>query len=262
MSFVFISYSRANRDLVSRVVRGLQSSGWKTWYDTDLEPGNPSSFSKELEERIRECSAVVCCWSQQSVHSLYVRAEAHRALDTDKLVPLRLDKTSLPLPFNALHTSDLSDWEGGLAEECWTSLVNAIHRKICTSRANRSPTEVATASFLESVARLAGPLSARLGSPDPASRNALFQFDRTRYSVSALLAVAKSLIPTIPDSSEPWWYEALTGENHKHEALALHASYHLRELVKLAKGIEERAAASLKVIENVEKQVYSKSSDA
>ncbi|NBB71307.1 MAG: SUMF1/EgtB/PvdO family nonheme iron enzyme [Alphaproteobacteria bacterium] len=54
----------------------------------------------------------VVLWSERSVQSHWVRAEARRALDRGILIPARLDDAELPLPFNDVHTFDLRGWRG------------------------------------------------------------------------------------------------------------------------------------------------------
>ena len=55
---------------------------------------------------------MLVAWSEHSVDSDWVRAEASFAVEQNKLVPIALDHAPWPVRFRTTHTLDLSDWDG------------------------------------------------------------------------------------------------------------------------------------------------------
>lgn len=101
---VFISYSQRDGERAQEIVGALESRGLTTWWDTSLLPGQ--SFADEIVRRINEAKIVIVLWSANSIRSEWVLAEAHRALDAGKLIPIFLPGVSpdqIPLPFNTIH---------------------------------------------------------------------------------------------------------------------------------------------------------------
>ncbi len=73
--FVFISYSRADTDLVRRLSDDLHAQGIKTWIDSEsLEPGTPD-WEDSLRKAIRAAQAVLLIASPAARGSRYVKDE-------------------------------------------------------------------------------------------------------------------------------------------------------------------------------------------
>src|SRR6266487_3532065 len=73
--FVFISYSRADTDLVGRLSDDLHAQGIKTWIDSEsLEPGTPD-WEDSLRKAIRAAQAVLLIASPAARGSRYVKDE-------------------------------------------------------------------------------------------------------------------------------------------------------------------------------------------
>lgn len=111
MADVFVSYAHANRSRVEKICEGLSQGGLDVWWDERLRPGEV--YQLVIEQAIHDSKSAVVAWSSEARNSLWVLAEANRALDENKLAQVRLDGVKLPLPFNAVHIVDLSHWRGG-----------------------------------------------------------------------------------------------------------------------------------------------------
>lgn len=122
----FISYKREDRDYARRLAEAIASYGYKVWWDIELLPGD--KFSEEIEAVIRNSSATIVLWSEKSVQSDFVRAEASLALKNNRLIPLRLDNTELPLPFGEIHTLDISTWKGEPDNKVLSALFESIEK--------------------------------------------------------------------------------------------------------------------------------------
>src|SRR5262245_843341 len=112
MADVFISYSKAYRELALSMSALLESHGWSTWWDASLEPAD--KFRDKIMRELEAARAVISIWTHNSVTSDWVRGEAGRARQRDKLIPLRakgLGYSDIPLPFGEMHTEDLGNEE-------------------------------------------------------------------------------------------------------------------------------------------------------
>lgn len=123
MPEIFISYSHADRDRVRKLVERLRTVPFDIWWDQHLRQGD---FSNEIEARIEASSRVLVAWSKNSANSIWVKAEAMRAMDSRKLVQVQLDGQKLPLPFNGLHAIRLSEWTGDPADDSIKVVIEAL----------------------------------------------------------------------------------------------------------------------------------------
>jgi hypothetical protein len=109
---IFISYSKADRDKVVMLAAYLESEGWTVWWDTNLAVGD--TYRDEIMKQLAVARAVIVLWTQTSIKSDFVRAEAGRAKADGKLIPVKESDVGygdIPLPFGEMHTEDLSRLE-------------------------------------------------------------------------------------------------------------------------------------------------------
>ncbi len=119
---VFISYSSVDEAAVPSIAAALQEAGMAPWWARHLQGGE--RFGKAIIDAIDAAGAAVVIWSAASVQSAWVLAEATRAFEQGKLVPIRfgnLHPIDIPPPVNTLHTLLLDDKAG---------LIQAIERQI------------------------------------------------------------------------------------------------------------------------------------
>ena len=105
MADIFISYSQKDRSKAREVVALLEAEGYAVWWDSNLETAE--DFSASIMRQLTLAKAVIVLWSENSVASKWVRAEAMIADKDEKLVPLRfgsLEHDRIHPPFNAYHT--------------------------------------------------------------------------------------------------------------------------------------------------------------
>jgi ABC-type amino acid transport substrate-binding protein len=110
MADVFISYSKSSRDLTIDLANYLQSSGFSVWWDDRIISGD--SYRKVINKQLDLCKAAVIIWTRTSVESLWVIAEANRALKQNKLVSVHLPdlpQDRIPMPFGELQTVPLAN---------------------------------------------------------------------------------------------------------------------------------------------------------
>jgi|JI10StandDraft_1071094.scaffolds.fasta_scaffold19946_2 formylglycine-generating enzyme required for sulfatase activity len=131
MPDVFVSYNREDLPIAQRVVDGLVHEGLNVWLDMELKAGE--NYDEITEERLRGAKAVVVLWSSRSVKSRWVRAEATIGQRKSTLVPAMIEECDRPVMFELVQTTDLSKWEGDLADPQWRKLVNVIRDRIAAA---------------------------------------------------------------------------------------------------------------------------------
>jgi hypothetical protein len=109
MSDIFISYSKADHALALQLSAFLEAEGWSVWWDKSL--GAADLYRDEIMKQLAAARAVITIWSQNSVKSDWVRAEAARAKAEGKLIPVKtpdLPYADIPLPFGEMHTENVA----------------------------------------------------------------------------------------------------------------------------------------------------------
>jgi hypothetical protein len=113
---IFISYLKKDADQACLVAALLEAQGYAVWWDTSLETGD--ELRQEITKELDAAKAVIVLWTENSVKSVWVNAEASRAHSDRKLVPLKarlLPGDKIPLPFSELHTATFDNHEAVLA---------------------------------------------------------------------------------------------------------------------------------------------------
>jgi hypothetical protein len=130
MADVFISYTRKERSRVESIEQSLREAEPRlsVWFDARLQLGSEEGFDAEIEREVTSAAAVVVCWTPDALGSYYVKAEAKKGLDRHVLVPVFLEPCTLPVPFNALQTADLSSWDGAPDHPEWRRVVELVRK--------------------------------------------------------------------------------------------------------------------------------------
>jgi TolB-like protein len=124
MSDVFISYARSTASHAQAVAEALRALGYSVWWDDELP--SHRAYGDVIEEQLRSARAVVVIWSAEAVKSQWVRSEADRAREGDKLVQLSVDNTRLPMPFDQIQCADLAAWSGDLEAPGWRKVLASL----------------------------------------------------------------------------------------------------------------------------------------
>jgi hypothetical protein len=99
---VFLSYSSKDGEQIRSVADELERKHIPGWYDEGLIAGQP--YRDVLRQRIETVKAIVVLWTENSISSKFVIAEANLADQANKLICLRdpkLAPTRIPMPFAA-----------------------------------------------------------------------------------------------------------------------------------------------------------------
>ena len=136
MNDIFISYANADRAVAQSLADALDALGWSVWWDREIPFGKP--FDQVIEEELNAARCVVVLWSKDSVRSRWVKAEAAAAADRDRLIPMVIDDSPLPLEFRRIQSAMLPGWNGDRTILRWSSwLIRS--RRCSANRECRNP---------------------------------------------------------------------------------------------------------------------------
>ena len=128
MADIFLSYSRADRPTAHIIAEALEAEGFSVWWDKVLRAGQ--TYDEVTENMLRDSSVVVVLWSQTSVKSKWVRAEATLGQRSCELVPAMIEDADRPIMFELTQTADLIGWTGDRNEARWGDFVADIKRSL------------------------------------------------------------------------------------------------------------------------------------
>jgi hypothetical protein len=135
MHEIFISYSRLDSGAANALADTLSKAGLSVWLDRSaIQEGD--AFDTQIEEAIAQTSVVIVIWSEHSVKSRWVRAEAAYALSKRKLLPISVDQSEPPLQFMQIQTIDFRYWDRTSKHHAFQQLAGAVTRRLEASAAS------------------------------------------------------------------------------------------------------------------------------
>ena len=126
MSSIFISYKKADKDRVTRIVEGLRAEGLDPWWDQDIGAGH--SWDETIKARMEGARCIVAVWSSLSVTAPWVKEEAGHGKARGILVPVRIDDIDPPLGFGLIQAGDLRYWRGERDDKNWRAFVENVRK--------------------------------------------------------------------------------------------------------------------------------------
>jgi TIR domain/PASTA domain/PDZ domain len=121
---VFISYASPDRERARVLASRLEEQGWSVWWDREIQPGRP--FDEAIEEALNSASCVIVLWSNASVKSDWVKAEAGEAAEKRLLVPALIERVKIPLRFRQFQAADLTGWTGATDDAEFGKLLASV----------------------------------------------------------------------------------------------------------------------------------------
>lgn len=135
---IFLSYNREDAARAKLFAEKLTAEGFSVWWDATLRSGE--NYDEVTEAALRDASAVVVLWSERSVVSRWVRAEATEAERAGKLVPAMIEPCKRPIMFELKQTAELSHWKGNRKDPAWQAFVSDLRGLAGRSETAGSPT--------------------------------------------------------------------------------------------------------------------------
>ena len=124
MSDVYVSCALRDRHRAERLVRELESLGWKVWWHGQTPPGMTDANTST--DALRRSRCIIVLWSAESIESGWVRDEAKKGLRRKCLIPVRIDPIEPPKGFRSAPTVELIGWEGGAFEPAFRELISRL----------------------------------------------------------------------------------------------------------------------------------------
>jgi len=129
VSDIFISYSREDAKFVEALIIALIDYGWSVWSDkSGITEGRP--YDEQTENAILEATVALVIWSQSSVKSRWVRAEAAYAMARNKLIPIIADGSDPPLQFLHIQGVNLADWRQTNDDVAFKKLASVLSQRL------------------------------------------------------------------------------------------------------------------------------------
>ncbi len=128
MSDIFISYSSNDRPWVEQFAKTLETRGWSVWWDRNIPTGG--SFNTVIRQELSAATCAIVVWSEQSVESEWVQAEASEAKKQEKYLPIKINQCEIPLGFTQRTYQTLVDWDAGVEHAGFSRLLKDIERLV------------------------------------------------------------------------------------------------------------------------------------
>lgn len=128
MADIFVSYARADQELVRPIVALLEGQGWSVWWDTRIVGGE--RWDAVIEREITAARCVVVVWTPQSVDREWVHLEAHDGRSRGILVPILNGIDKPPFAFRLIQARNLSGWDGSGKTAVVTQLLADVRQKL------------------------------------------------------------------------------------------------------------------------------------
>ncbi len=121
---IFISYARSSAQIAQQIDETLRRQGFSVWRDDQLPVHR--AYANEIRRQIDTALAVIVIWSADAVVSDWVRSEADRARNQQKLVQVSIDDTPLPMPFDQIQCGNLRGWSAGAPTPTWRNTLASL----------------------------------------------------------------------------------------------------------------------------------------
>ena len=93
-SYIFISYSHQDKDVVLNIIRVMAEHGYRIWFDEGIDPG--TEWPDFIAKRLSESDSCIAFLSAASLNSQNCRREIHYAIKQEKpLLAIYLEPVEL-----------------------------------------------------------------------------------------------------------------------------------------------------------------------
>jgi hypothetical protein len=121
---IFVGYSRRDRVVAEKLVRGLKKRGFSLYWDAHIPVGE--SVQAAIAGAIESSKAVIIIWTNNGVESAFVNWEAAWALEHSKLVGVMTEAVSLPPKFGIAPVANFIGWDGSTNHPAFVRLVQTL----------------------------------------------------------------------------------------------------------------------------------------
>ena len=123
---LFVSYSRADTEYVSKLVKSLRKVGFDVWFDKNIRTGD--EWDDVIEQEIKNSDAMVLILSKSSVNSNNVKDEMSYAMQLNKGIhPVKIEECDVPM---RLARKQYTDFTQTGYDQGMNKLVDDIKHKL------------------------------------------------------------------------------------------------------------------------------------
>ncbi len=206
MADLFVSYSRADKPRAAEIVSWLEGHGWDVFWDQETRAG--ALWPKVLEDELNSARCLIALWTTTSIDSRWVRIEAYEALQSEKLVPVLLDKVRPPLEFRQTQMFDLVGWNGDRDDPRLTHLLadlTALLKAPALREQEPRPIRLVVPATLQKQIPETMGSSTAVGTSGPDAEASIGRSYKPMLAVGAAIAVAAVtwLIVTVDPATAP-----------------------------------------------------------
>ncbi len=146
-SYIFISYSHRDSDLVLPVIERLNQQGYRVWYDSGIDPG--SEWDENIAAHINSCGYFIAMMSKNYLNSSNCKDELNyaRDLEKDRLV-VYLEDVQLPagMAMRINRLQSIFKYAYDQPEAFYTKLFEAQNIEKCQNTSSTVAAPVASAA--------------------------------------------------------------------------------------------------------------------
>src|SRR5215204_4052683 len=121
---LFLSYAHGDKAQARKIAQALEHAGYTVWWDALIEGG--AAYSRSISSALETADAIIVLWSATAVESDWVRDEAAKGRERQRLIPLSLDGARPPLGFGQYQVIDFRNWRGSQDSKEFDQLERAI----------------------------------------------------------------------------------------------------------------------------------------
>ena len=152
MSDIFICYKREDEAKARKLVDALESEGWTIWCATMLQKRRAGEHVDiVIEKEMKEAKCAIMLWSERSIVSDYVLAEADYFSKRRILIPVLIEDVQPPIGFRAIQPADLSQWDGSPSSPEFQQLAQDVKVVLLGAVEIRGRSQTATTDYLRSL---------------------------------------------------------------------------------------------------------------
>ncbi|MEM9124059.1 MAG: toll/interleukin-1 receptor domain-containing protein, partial [Pseudomonadota bacterium] len=125
MTDIFISCVPEDEAEARQLGEALEAVGFTVWPNPALTEQSPSPA--KIEKALKTARCVLVLWSEYSIASEKLMAEAGEAQRLGRLLQVRLDRVPLPFQFRALPCVEMAGWHCDADGAAFQQLVERIN---------------------------------------------------------------------------------------------------------------------------------------
>ena len=109
---ILFIYTNEDRERVMPLMAFIEELGWSVWRDRMITPG--TRFEEIIKEGLSRSRCTLVVWSERSVQSHWVKAEAREAQARGKLLSVMIDDVTIPVELRSTRAIrlDMSEYHG------------------------------------------------------------------------------------------------------------------------------------------------------